>query len=638
MFNASCVLKSAVLCLAMSAVGSVAAADYTEAPGLAKDVAAGKLPPVAQRLPEKPLVVKPVEKAGVYGGTWRQALVGGSDGLIERTVGYTRLVRWNPEWTDVIPDVAESVEAKPDGTEYTFKLRKGMKWSDGAPFTADDIMFWYNDVLMNKEITPSVPRWLRAGNDPVVVEKVDDYTVKFRFTAANGMLLLYLASNQGSDILTASAAHYLKKFHKKYNPNAEQEAKAAGAPSWSALIQSKIGTWQSPDRWRDASRPVLDPWKLSVPYSGTSQVVAERNPYYFKVDPEGRQLPYIDRVTFDIMGDVQGVILKAVNGELDMQAQRLNSIETTIVLAQNKEKGAYRLFKVRPAWSNGMLICLNQTVKNPGLREVFRNRDFRVGLSLAINRDELNEILYSGQSRPYQAAPRPNTALYDETLATQYTKYDPKAADELLDKAGFAKRDAQNFRLAPDGKRIAFSIDVLTARKDHIDALELIRKYWRAIGIDMQPKPIESSFSVARQLANDHEALVWIGGGGYDFLGLLDPKWYFPYENQSAFGSAWGIYYQNPRDPNAEEPLPPGKKQQELYTELLKTVGIKGQLELMRQILKITKDEFYVIGTDMDPDNYGIVKNNFHNVPQEMPDTAFYVTPGPTNPEQYFIN
>jgi len=615
---------------------SLAFAEYREAPDLTKAVAEGKLPPVAQRLPEAPLVVKPQEKIGKYGGTWRQALIGGSDDLMERTNGYTRLVRWNPEWTNVVPDVAESFSVSSDGTEYTFKLRKGTKWSDGVPFTANDIMFWYNDVLMNRELTPAVPRWLRSDNDPVVVEKIDDYTFKFKFKQPNGMLPWHLASNWGSDILASSPAHYLKKLHKKYNPDIDQVVKNAGATNWATLFLAKTGIGAASARWRDTERPVLDPWKLTVPYSGTTQVVGERNPYYFKVDPDGNQLPYIDRVTYDVMGDVQSVVLKATNGELDMQAQRLNSIETSIVLADNRERGDYRLFKVQPAWSNSMLICLNETAKNPALREVFRSKDFRVGLSLAINREELNEIVYSGLGRPYQAAPRPGTMLYDEKLATQYTQYDPQAANAAIDRAGFTKRDGQGFRLGPDGSRISFAIDVLTSRKYQIDALELIKKYWREVGVDMQVRPVEQSYAFARMLANDHEGLVWIGGGGYDFLGLIDPKWYFPYENQSAFGSAWGIHFQNPRDPNAQEPLEPGKKQQELYARMLQTVGIEKQVEIMREILAITRDQFYVIGTNMEPDHYGFVKISMKNVASQMPDTAFYQTPGPTNPEQYF--
>ena len=630
-------LARAVLCLPFIWCGATSAAEYSEAPSLAEAVKAGRLPPVVSRLPEKPLVVKPLEKVGKYGGTWRQAVIGGSDDLMERTIGYTRLVRWNPEWTDVVPDVAEAFSVNAEGTEYTFKLRKGLKWSDGVPFSADDLMFWYQDVLMNKELTPSVPRWLTSDGTPVVVEKVDDVTVRFKFAGPQGMLPLHLATNWGADILAASAAHYLKPFHKKYNPDIDAAVRAAGATSWAALFQSKIATSATAaDRWRDIKRPVLDPWMLSAGYSGTGQIVAVRNPYFFKVDTNGQQLPYMDRVTYDVMGDVQAVVLKAVNGELDMQAQRLGSIPTSIVLAANRDRSGYRLFKAQPAWSNAMLINLNQTVKNPALREVFRNKDFRIGLSLAIDREELNEIVYSGQARPYQAAPRPGTKLYTEAMATQHTKFDVAAANAALDRAGYSKRDAQGFRLGPDGVRIAFSIDVQTQWKYMVDALELITKYWKAVGIDMKARPMEGSFAVARMISNDHEVMTWIGGGGYDFLGLIDPKWYFPYENQSAFGSAWGIWYQNAKAPNAEEPLASGKKQQELYTRMLRTTGIDNQAELMRQILEIAREEFYVIGTNMQPDDYGVVKKNMRNVPDLMPNTAFYMTPGPTNPEQYF--
>lgn len=627
-------LGRAALCLLIAWTGAASAADFKEPAALAGLVKDGKLPPVEKRLPEKPLVLKPVEKSGKYGGTWRQALMGGSDSLIERSIGYTRLVRWNPAWTEVVPDVAEKIDINPEGTEYVFHLRKGMRWSDGAPFTADDIMFWYQDVLMNKELTPAVPRWLRSGSDPVIVEKIDDSTVRFRFSGPNGMLLENMATTFGSDILAAAPAHYLKQFHKKYNPDGIDKLVAeAKAANWSALFLNKT---IFPGRWRNTGRPVLDPWKLTVPYGGTTQVVLERNPYYFKVDPNGQQLPYIDRVTFDIMGDQQAIVLKAINGELDMQNQRLNGLETRIVLAQNRERSGYRLFKAQPAWSNAMCIALNQTSKNPVLREIFRKKEFRVGLSLAINREELNDLIYAGQSQPYQAAPRPGTALYDEQMATQYTKYDPRAANEMLDKAGFSKRDAQNFRLGPDGKRISFAIDAATSRRYQIDALELVRKYWAAVGIEMQVRAVEESFAFARMLANEQDGLVWIGGGGYDFLGLLDPKWYFPYENQAAFASAWGIYFQNPNDPNAEEPPEHVKKQQALYVQMQKTPGASGQFAVMKQILEITRDQFYVIGTNMEADNYGVVKNNMRNVPEVMPDTFFYMTPGPTNPEQYF--
>lgn len=613
-----------------------AAQQFSEAPALDAQVKAGSLPALQDRLPKTPLVVQPTESVGQYGGNWRMAMIGSSDTLLDRTVGYTRLVRWDPAWTKIVPDLAESVTENDNATEFVFKLREGTKWSDGTPFTADNILFWYNDILMNKDITPAVPSWLVAGGKPVKVEKRSDTEVAFVFAAPNGLFLPSMATVAGSDIIAGSAEQYLKQFHKKYNPDGVAAlAKAQGAADWVQMITNKI---IQPNRWRDASRPVLDPWKLVTPYSGTSQVVAERNPYYYKVDPAGHQLPYIDKVTLDVVQDPQAVVLKAINGQIDMQTQYLDSVDVRPVIVQNQQQGDYKLFISQPAWSNAMLINLNQTDKNPTLRRAFGSKDFRIGLSYAINRDELNQLIYAGVAEPYQGAPRPDTQLYDDDMAHQYTEYSVEKANEHLDAAGLTKKDAQGFRLDADGHRISFPIDVLTTMPLQIDALERIKVYWAAVGIDMQVRPVEQSLAFARLQSNDEDALVWIGGGGYDLLGLLDPKWYVPFSKESSYATAWGLYYQDPSDPHGEEPPPIIKKQQDLYRQVQTASTLKEQMELMKQVLAITKDQFYIIGTNMDPDKVGVVRNNMHNVPGSMPNTFFYMTPGPTNPEQYYFS
>ena len=627
-------LGAAALALGWLPATHAAAQTFTEAPDLAAQVAAGTLDPVEERLPVTPLVVEPLEAVGSYGGTWRQAMRGGSDNLLERTIGYTRLVRWNLEWTEIVPDVAESYTVNDDATEFTFTLRDGHRWSDGAPFTVSDILFWYNDVLMNREITPEVPAWLRSGGEPVVVEQTGEHTVTFRFAAPNGLFLANMATVRGSDILAGAPQHWLTQFHGDHDlDGAMALAEAAGAANWVEHFTNRIET---PSRWRDAGRPVLDPWYLTVPYVGTTQVAAERNPYYHKVDPQGQQLPYIDRVTYAVMEDRQAIVLMAINGELDMQNRHIETTDARPLLVQNQERGGYRLWIAQPAWSNAMLININQTHQDPVLREVFANRDFRVGLSHAIDREELNQLIYAGTARPWQAAPRPDTVLYDEDFATQYTAYDPDLANEHLDRAGLTDRDDEGFRLRPDGERLSFSVDVLTSRQFQIDALEVIRGYWQAVGIDMQVRPVERSLAFARLQNNEHDANVWIGGGGYDLLGLLDPKWYMPHEYESSFAAAWGIYYQNPDDPNAERPDELALRQQELYEQVKATPDLEGQMALMQEIVAIARDRFYVIGTNMEPDRVGIVNTRMRNVPDFMPNTFFYMTPGPAAAEQFF--
>jgi ABC-type transport system substrate-binding protein len=285
-----------------------------EAPMLAEMVNNGQLPPVEERLPEEPIVLEPVERTGTYGGEWRRLIPGPADNFpLFMAMAYENLVRWQPDTKaysvdEIIPGVARDFEFDEEGIEYTFELRKGMRWSDGEPFTADDIVFWYEDVLMNREISPAISSWLGKGEDPVRVEKTNDHSVRFVFAEPNGLFLHNLAAPQGAAI-TDHPAHYLKRFHKKYTPEVEDEAKEADLDSWVDLFYQKASWSENPEK------PVLFGWKLTKALGeATSRIVAERNPYYWKVDPDGSQLPYVDRISFSVIQDPETMVLKAVNG------------------------------------------------------------------------------------------------------------------------------------------------------------------------------------------------------------------------------------------------------------------------------------------------------------------------------------
>lgn len=608
----SCLTSLSVMS-ADASVRAIQATDETsakQAPALAERAEQGELPPLAERLPVNPMVVEPVEQVGQYGGDWRTGLVGSEDDWVAITRGYENLVRMNDTWTEIVPNVAESWEANEDATEYTFKLREGMKWSDGAPFTADDILFWNEDVLRNAELTPQAPGWVSAGGEPAIVEKVDDYTVIFRFAAPNGLLLAAHARGSGPEI-TGMPRHYLDQFHPAYNPDGiDQLIGEAGVEDWAALFLLKA------DGRRTIETPTLFGWNLTVPYAGTAtRVIAERNPYYWKVDTEGNQLPYLDRIVYDVVESIDVLLLKALNGEVDLHARHFNVSGNKAVLTDNMEQGDYRFFDVVPFAMNTAIVFLNLSHQDPIKREIFQNKDFRIGLSHAVNRQEIIDLIYVGQGEPWQVSPRPETPFHNERMAKQYTEYNVELANEHLDAAGYTERDGDGFRLGPDGNRIFFQVDVTPDfRAEWVDVLELLAGYWREVGIEMQTKSEAESLFVSRTQANEQDAVMWQGGGGVDVI--LNPWAYFPFLSNSYLAPAWGKWYLG--QPGGEEPPEATKQQMALYDQLVGTADSAGRDELMKQILEIAADEFYSIGINLQPLTYGIAKNNFRNVHEPM--------------------
>ena len=615
-----------------------------EAPMLAERVASGALPPLEERLPVTPKVVTPVEGPGQYGGTWRMGLNGGQDNaLLTRTMAYEHLVRWTPDWTAIEANVAESYEVNEEATEYTFKLREGMKWSDGEPFTADDIVFWYEDIVLDEEYGTTHPQgnWLKAGGETVAVEKVDDYTVKLKFAAPNGLFLQRLATPDGAEI-TRWPKHYCSQFHPKYNAdNIEALAAEAEANGWINLMELKCGGVPGTPydaRWQNADLPTLYPWILTTAYGAGTQVVGERNPYYFKVDTEGRQLPYIDQLLYEVGESVDVLVLKGLNGEIDMQDRHIATLPNKSVFFDNQEQGGFGFFETIPSSMNNTVLALNLTHKDPMKREMYQNKEFRIALSHAINRQEIIDVVYVGQGEPYQLAPRPTSPFYNETLAKQYTEYDPDQANEILDGL-YPDKNADGMRMGPDGNPITIVIDVTSNQQNNIDAMGLIEGYWAAVGIDAQINSIDRSLLYTRKDSNEHDATVWGGDGGLDVI--LEPRWYFPYSGESLYAEAWQTWFNNPSGEGAltppEEPPAGPKQQMALYEQIKATGDAEQQAELMKQILEIAADEFYAFGIALPPNGYGIVRNNFHNVPASFPGAWLYPNPAPTNPEQYWV-
>ncbi|MEO8398074.1 MAG: ABC transporter substrate-binding protein, partial [Chloroflexota bacterium] len=403
-----------LLVLAFSAVTALAQ-DFKESPMLTDQVTAGTIPAAAERLPANPAVVTPLSETGQYGGTLRVGFIGTSPGWggLLYIAGWDQLTQWKSDFSGVVPNIAESWDVSDDATTYTFHLRKGMKWSDGEPFGADDIMFYINDILLNPDLTPGgiAADWLpQLDAEKFAAEKIDDATVKFTFAHPNGSFLLNLATWSGRDI-TFYPKHYLMQFHKTYNPDVDSlVANEEGVTDWVGLFNKKANRDDPTNFLNYPERPTLFPWIVTSALGSGTQLSMARNPYYWKVDTEGNQLPYIDGITGISYQDSQARTLAMVSGDLDYLVDPGPENRVTYYDALD---GGAPLKIIENLWdgANTSAIQFNRTYADPVLADIFANKDFRIGMSEAINRQEVIDIVYNGQGEPAQVAPLESSPL-----------------------------------------------------------------------------------------------------------------------------------------------------------------------------------------------------------------------------------
>src|SRR5690606_31706498 len=329
-------LLISLLCvtLVLGAASLAYGATYKEAPMLAAKVAAGELPPVEERLPKNPLVLEPIEGIGKYGGTLR-AMENNDQFPQSRMFMYGfSLVRFADDGQKVVPGLAYKWEHNEDKTVWTFYLREGIRWSDGHPFTVDDILFWWNDMVLHPGIAEPAPDWGQAGGQLAELVKIDDYTIQFRYAAPNPILDARLATwpnghEQGARLIVP--AHYMKQFHPDYSdyPNFE-------------VFEEKL------DWYANVEYPVLTAWR-PVEYRPGERLVLERNPYYYAVDPEGNQLPYIDRIEWRISRDIEVIKNEIITGNVDFHLRPYLDLRDLQLLRQNEARGNYRVMM----WGSG---------------------------------------------------------------------------------------------------------------------------------------------------------------------------------------------------------------------------------------------------------------------------------------------
>ncbi len=435
----------------------------------------GDTPPVEERLPSDPLVVVPYDEIGQYGGRFSGVSVGPEAGNSEwLSVRHVNLVRFLDDLQTIVPNMAKSYEWNDDFTELTVTLRTGHKWSDGAPFTTEDILFWWEDIMTNTDLFENVPSYWVYGGEPMQVEAVDDVTVKFSFAAPAPAFTTLLATTFTH---LWAPKHYLQDMHITYNPNANEEAIAEGFESWTArLIPLYFGEWEDTDHVLGI--PHLEAW-IKIEETPEHQLFAP-NPYYYKVDTAGQQLPYFDEIEEQYAAENEIFELKIINGEVQYKTQSLQ-IGSLPLFQQNQDKGNYDIQMAQGA-DIGRVYVFNATHKDPVLAELFSDPRWNRAMSLALNRDEINQALCFGLCKPTQGAPvHPTVSFAEPEWYTKDIEYDPETANALLDELGL-EPGSDGFRTRPDGSPL--QINLLYAIQWGDPALhELAKEYWEAVGV-----------------------------------------------------------------------------------------------------------------------------------------------------------
>ncbi|MEX1021019.1 MAG: ABC transporter substrate-binding protein [Litorilinea sp.] len=619
---------------------------FSEAPMLAELVESGDLPPVEERLPvaSDVLVIQPVDEIGVYGGTWRRGFTGPGDGQNgHRVAGGDRLLFWDAvNFPEMEPNVAKSWEVSEDGQIITLNLREGLKWSDGEPFTTRDIMFWFEHMYLNEEIVPVQAKNFNV-DEGASMEALDDYTIQFSFPFPNTLFLEVLGSSisvfGGNAIFGDrgmggfAPAHYLEQFHPDFADEAELDelVAAEGFDNWVNLFRDK-NTWH-----RNPDLPVVTPWKTVVPITGDTWVL-ERNPYYFGVDTEGNQLPYIDRISMGLVENLEVLNLRAIAGEYDYQARHISLVNLPTFL-ESQEDNDYTVY-LDPAQhgADGAFMFNQSYDADPEIGRLLKDVNFRRALSLGVDRDSINEIIFLGigipgsavvaESSPFNPGPE-----YRDLWST----FDPDTANQMLDDLGLTERDAEGFRLRTDnGERIILDMPAVPAFIQYAQLAELVKEDWAEIGIFANVTEQERTLWEQNRAANLQQIALWQNDGTDELY--LYPLHAIPFDNASGTGPAFGDWYSSGGRVGLE-PTENVQAVQDLFDQAL-IASPEERIEIGKEIWAIITDEVWTMGTVGQSGAFmgvRIVSNDMGNIPSRQFNIQAGQTPNISRPQTFFF-
>ncbi len=601
-----------LLLFAMLALPASAMPDMQESAFWSMEVGRGDMPPVSERIPEVPLIVDLEAKGrsfGTQGGTLR-TLVSRSKDIRQMSVyGYARLVGYAPDYT-LQPDILRDVTVV-EGRIFTLHLRKGHRWSDGTPFTSDDFRYWWENIVLNEEITPTgPPDFMYVGGKRGRVQFPDAATVIFEWDDPNPNFLALLA--QATPPFIYRPAHYLKQFHAAFaDPDSLAEAvNEARVSSWAALHNKldNMSKFDNPDQ------PTLQPW-INATGGETSRSVFVRNPYYHRIDTRGVQLPYIDVIEMTVVSG--GLIAAKANaGEVDLQARGLEFRDVSILKKGEADGADYRTF----LWSNGVAsqiaIYPNLNFADPVWREVMRDVRFRRALSLGIDRHMINRALYFGLAQEGGMTALDISPLHSAGDLDAWSQLDIAQANALLDEMGLTDRTASGLRKLSDGRPMEFVVETAGERQEEENALAIIADTWRELGIRLVMRPLDRDILRNRIYAGTSMAAVGFGWDNGIPGPETSPAYVAPTQQEFFAWPKWGQYYQTKGQAGEVPDLPAARRLMTLYRDWMQTQDSTERTAVWREMLEIHADQQFAIGILSAAPQPVVVSKRLRNVPE----------------------
>lgn len=613
-----------------------------ESPILGELVVKGKLPPLEQRVGSHPVVLDG-GSIGKYGGTWLRVATSPFDVfMVEYRMAYPSLFRWSPLGYPIVPHLALSADASPDQRQFVIHLRPGVRWSDGHPFSADDLLFWWQYDEMDQTLGDGVPApWLVSGRGQTRMEKIDDLTVRISFDEPFGSFMEVLAAN--SNVMVRFPKHYLAKYHPDTaDPEfLKRELQAFG-------LSSTLSLWEKVRRFDNPECPRLWPW-VPRTYSDSAPYVYVRNPYYFAVDPAGNQLPYIDRLQFDVK-TAQMLSLAFTSGEVTMQGRHV-SYENYTELMSRQAEGRYRILHWYPASRSMWLINPNQNrfvdPARPATAHKARllaDKRFHQALSLAIDRQAIIDARYDGQVRPTQVEPGPESPFHSEKLANAFIEHDPARADALLDDLGLTGRDVDGMRTFSDGSAMTFYLNF--AAFPGLGPGEFVVDDWRAVGVRVIAREQSRTLFQNKRDSADFDFLVWSSES--DFFPLIEPRSFAPTDLEAFYATTWGRWFmrggffgsESSKDVKNSFGPPPGHPMNTAYTALIEArqkPTLEERVARFQEALDVAADNLWTINIAEAPPFLVVVDRDLRNVPDNALYSAVTRTPANAGIETYYF-